>query len=126
MIHLAEPVAEILAELEPHKAAIIRAAIAGAGAPPRLDPLDARDEAIRDALGLLYTGKASRRAKDLAKDLSDYLSNGWARERQLEELEPPASEPRRAWHKIVRLNSGRGLSWLQILHVGEGHRGRNF
>jgi len=88
-------------------------------------PLDRRDAAIRAAL-TLYTGAPSRRAKTLANDLHSYLGNGWSREKEIQDLPPPASDSRRALHTVARLNGGRGLSWLQILHISEGHRGRNF
>jgi hypothetical protein len=91
--------------------------------PPPLSPKDARDAAIKKAL-CGYSGAPSARAKALATDLARYLSIGWTRERDVAELTEPASELRRALHRIARHSDGRAICWRQILSIAEGHRGR--
>jgi hypothetical protein len=101
----------------------LEAALFGVLPTPK-DSLDERDEAIRDALAL-YTGKPSRRAKDLALDWSSYVANGWQRERDLIEV-VGASEERRALHRLTKLNGGRARGWQQIYNIGDGHRHSTF
>jgi hypothetical protein len=82
-----------------------------------------RDRAVRAALDLYADLRPYPGARKLEADLSRYLTGGYRREVELVELPEPASEMRRSWHTILRLNRDRGLSWSQILRILDGHHG---
>ncbi|RTL88093.1 MAG: hypothetical protein EKK29_05810 [Hyphomicrobiales bacterium] len=88
-------------------AAELREELARARPPSPKERLDARDEAIREAL-LLYDGPPTVRAKKLARDLLRPASN--------------ASAQRRAAAEVLRLNRGRPIGWRQLHDIGAGYR----
>jgi hypothetical protein len=76
-----------------------------------------RNAAIRAALPLFGDGTPFRAAKDLQRDLRDYLARCWPRERQAETLPTGTGERRAALHRIARLNGGRDLCWRRIYDI---------
>lgn len=124
---MSRSLADILASLPQEDAAVILAALAGAGGEegnPRQRRLAERDEAIRWVLPAHYEGMApSAAAKALSRDLDGYLACGWRREHMLVTLATSASAHRRALHEIARSNEGRAIGWRQILNIADGFRG---
>jgi hypothetical protein len=79
--------------------------------------LDERNAALRAAQHLFGDGAPYRAAKELHRDLRDYLARCWPRERHLDELPAGAAARRVALHRIARLNSGRDLCWHRIYDI---------
>jgi hypothetical protein len=79
--------------------------------------LDERNAALRAAQHLFGDGAPYRAAKELHRDLRDYLARCWPRERHLNELPAGAAERRVALHRIARLNGGRDLCWHRIYDI---------
>jgi hypothetical protein len=79
--------------------------------------LDERNAALRAAQHLFGDGAPYRAAKELHRDLRDYLARCWPRERHLDELPVGAAERRVALHRIACLNGGRDLCWHRIYDI---------
>jgi hypothetical protein len=79
--------------------------------------LDERNAALRAAQHLFGDGAPYRAAKELHRDLRDYLARCWPRERHLDELPAGAAERRMALHRIAHLNGGRDLCWHRIYDI---------
>ena len=79
--------------------------------------LDERNAVLRAAQHLFGDGAPYRAAKELHRDLRDYLARCWPRERHLDELPAGAAARRVALHRIARLNGGRDLCWHRIYDI---------
>ena len=92
------------------------------GRDAELQRRDERDAAIRAAQSLYGDGMPYRAAKKLHRDLRDYLSRCWPREKEVEALPPGVAVRRSTLHRIAHLSRGKELCWRRIYDILRGNQ----
>jgi hypothetical protein len=92
------------------------------GRDAELQRRDERDAAIRAAQSLYAEGMPYRAAKKLHRDLRDYLSRCWPREKEVEALPPGVAARRSTLHRIAHLSRGKELCWRRIYDILRGNQ----
>ena len=81
------------------------------------DPRAGRNAALREAARLVEADSVSRTAKDLGDYLRRYIAGMWLSDRDNGGPSGRTSQLRLALWRFVSENSGKGLSWRQILKI---------
>ena len=78
-----------------------------------------RDAALHEAAQILRQSSISGTAKEIERELRQFISRVWPRQRDFGEPSPDSSALRNALWRIAKETSGDGLAWRQILGVIE-------